>query len=1256
MDDHRQSHFQCPADASGRLLCWDDKHCQKVCPASCGNRSCTANGTCCNAACLGGCDGDQQHHCHVCRHYSVGYGTNRTCTETCPGHMYKLFRRCVTEQECREMPPPPPINYSRMRLEPNIQAYKILNDTCVYMCPNGYMEKGTKDNASCEKCPPSGCTRECTGGTINSAASAEKFRGCTTINGSLIIALRSSGGNIVSILESALSEVRVIYGVLKVVRSYPLVSLMSLKRLEKIVAIPGLHKGEALHIFNNPNLELLWDWEADPPKRLQITGKLFIHFNQKLCYNKQILPLRNMTVGTSFDEVEVSTDNNGDQALCYQETLDLRIQTLHKNFVILTWNTFCIDDTRQLLGYSIYYIAAEHNVTLYGQRDACSDTWNVLDIANDDVRNNTAIVKPGPGFPNDTCDSQQPVFHPVNHLIPFTRYAVYVKTYTTLQDKRGAQSPIKYFVTLPGRPSPPVGLTEESRTEHSVSVRWSPPTMPNGTIIAYHVEVQANSYNRLKIMGANVNYCTNPSLLANIIAVRGEDIAEKKEDKSGEVKNGSCECKEEETRTYTKFDKIKEKERQESITFENELQNMVYVKQKNTTRGSNKNKRESRLRRSIDNSLSSMLVILSANNVPQVGVNHPNFTEENGFISSLYYKLSGDARSLTVNNMRHFTWYTVSVWACRAQHANESDRDYADDWCSERAFYTFRTLELLTVDVVRKVHAEVLPSNKTMPDVNVTWEPPDNPNGFVVAYNVHHLRVEDNAQAQDVGLQSCISATDYENGGRGFLIRNLAAGNYTIRITPITVSGAGNVSSDIYVFIPERTAESGYEWIWGVVGGCLIVILVLGGGIWYARRGLLLPTEANKLFASVNPEYVSTVYVPDEWEVPRSNIECIRELGQGSFGMVYEGIAKGLAKGKPETRCAVKTVNEHATDRERIEFLNEASVMKAFDTFHVVRLLGVVSRGQPTLVVMELMEHGDLKTYLRSHRPDPDASQPRRDAASAPPTLQNILQMAIEIADGMAYLSAKKFVHRDLAARNCMVAGDLTVKVGDFGMTRDIYETDYYRKGSKGLLPVRWMSPESLKDGVFSSSSDIWSFGIVLWEMATLAMQPYQGLSNEQVLRYVVEGGVMERPEHCPDRLYELMRACWEHRQAMRPTFLQLVADLAPSAAPYFRPRSFFHTAQGQEIYQAQRNAREEEQELPEVGVGAVATGSGSNLFGVSGRLASWVRELSSLRSRDDDAAAEPLQPQPQPAALPLKGPNGVPPDRYARDPTSTPC
>lgn len=202
---------------------------------------------------------------------------------------------------------------------------------------------------------------------------------------------------------------------------------------------------------------------------------------------------------------------------------------------------------------------------------------------------------------------------------------------------------------------------------------------------------------------------------------------------------------------------------------------------------------------------------------------------------------------------------------------------------------------------------------------------------------------------------------------------------------------------------------------------------------------------------------------------------------------MYEGLVKN--KDGENVPCAIKTVNENATDRERINFLKEAGVMKAFDTHHVVRLLGVVSVTQPTLVVMELMVNGDLKGYLRSHRPDAENSM---QPIAQPPSLKRILQMALEIADGMAYLSAKKFVHRDLAARNCMVAEDLTVKIGDFGMTRDIYETDYYRKGTKGLLPVRWMAPESLKDGVFTSSSDVFSYGIVLWEIATGASQPYQ--------------------------------------------------------------------------------------------------------------------------------------------------------------------
>ncbi|NXK25420.1 IGF1R factor, partial [Arenaria interpres] len=204
------------------------------------------------------------------------------------------------------------------------------------------------------------------------------------------------------------------------------------------------------------------------------------------------------------------------------------------------------------------------------------------------------------------------------------------------------------------------------------------------------------------------------------------------------------------------------------------------------------------------------------------------------------------------------------------------------------------------------------------------------------------------------------------------------------------------------------------------------------------------------------------VYIPDEWEVPREKITVIRELGQGSFGMVYEGLALGLVAEGEETKVALKTVNELATKRERIEFLNEASVMKAFKCHHVVRLLGVVSQGQPALVIMELMTRGDLKSYLRSLRPDAE-----NNPGLPPPSLKDMMQMAGEIADGMAYLNANKFVHRDLAARNCMVSEDFTVKIGGG------------------------------------------SFGVVLWEIATLAEQPYQGMSNEQVLRFVMDNGVL---------------------------------------------------------------------------------------------------------------------------------------------------
>ncbi|XP_017462791.1 PREDICTED: insulin-like growth factor 1 receptor, partial [Rhagoletis zephyria] len=358
----------------------------------------------------------------------------------------------------------------------------------------------------------------------------------------------------------------------------------------------------------------------------------------------------------------------------------------------------------------------------------------------------------------------------------------------------------------------------------------------------------------------------------------------------------------------------------------------------------------------------------------------------------------------------------------------------------------------------------------------------------------------------------CISRASYlKNSVLGYKLE-LTPGNHSVQVRARSLFGPGAWTEELYIFVEEPSTSYNLLLIFIVVILALITVIAFVG--LFAYKSYLKRMKID--YISVNPDYMSSnfVYTPDpKWEVPRENVNLIRELGQGSFGMVYEGTM--INEQKEMIRCAVKTVNDNSSNRLRFDFLKEADVMKSFtDSFHVVKLLGIVSKDAPVYVLMEIMPRGDLRKYLRENRPDNE-----ENLDSKPPTLEQLFKIAVEVADGMSYLASKKFVHRDLAARNCMVADDLTVKIGDFGMTRDIYETDYYRKGGKGLLPVRWMSPESLKDGIFTTYSDVWSYGVVLWEMATLASQPYQGLSNEEVLKFVVDGGRMTRPESCPDIL-----------------------------------------------------------------------------------------------------------------------------------------
>ncbi|XP_049539733.1 protein sevenless isoform X3 [Anopheles darlingi] len=255
-------------------------------------------------------------------------------------------------------------------------------------------------------------------------------------------------------------------------------------------------------------------------------------------------------------------------------------------------------------------------------------------------------------------------------------------------------------------------------------------------------------------------------------------------------------------------------------------------------------------------------------------------------------------------------------------------------------------------------------------------------------------------------------------------------------------------------------------------------------------------------------------------------------LGSGAFGEVYEGIVKGV-DGEAETLVAIKTLKKGAKEHEKQELLQEAQLMSNFKHKHITRLVGVCLEADTLLIIMELMQGGDLLSYLRRSRPLP--------GQAARLTMLDLISMCQDVASGCRYLEEMHFVHRDLACRNCLVSStdprDRVVKIGDFGLARDIYKNDYYRKEGEGLLPVRWMSPESLVDGVFTSQSDIWAFGVLLWEIMTLGEQPYQAKNNVEVLNHVREGGHLDRPKVCPNEMFELMKYCWKFSPDERPTF-----------------------------------------------------------------------------------------------------------------------
>ncbi|XP_043284804.1 insulin-like growth factor 1 receptor [Venturia canescens] len=1052
----------------------------------------------CHEQCLSECDGPTEADCYVCKNFQY----QGRCVENCPSHLFAYrSRRCITKEECL-----------RVNTLPHAQKaeetgpWRPFNGSCLVQCPHGFEEAIDENNlTTCRVCDGL-CRKVGRSAIIRHVADAQIFRGTMIIKGALEFQIRNGNPTIMNELTEAFGMVEEITEYLKVTHSFPLTSLGFFKKLRVIRGEKLDINNASLLILDNPNLSDLF------PEDQQIEiqkGRLFFHYNPKLCLSR-IERLGRMVGITNFTHLEVQRESNGEKVACDIVDINIRVDAVGPNYANLVWDSYKPHRDQQLLSYLLNYIETDNDNISYegnscGKRN--NNTWQIIDVV----------------LPRNEAP-QMNISQILLDLKPYTKYAAYVKTLTArkknyLTSPTG-QSKIIFFRTRSDVPSVATDLISFAVSDTEIVVKWGPPERPNGPIYYYIVSgfIRPDDEKLLE----SRDYCKH-GLVPEIenepvteIIVRPSDIDPK-----------SC-CTKDEQTTLSMSKKF------EIFCYENMTSGSLSSGGKNHCYSHRYNTVETDFY-SIANNLSSSrpsMKDFNWRNTRNDIIDDTRTRIWNGIYYSFVHNVSMNNSSYLLKNLRHFSLYTISVAACGQKLENGTQM------CSSIQYSNSRTKKRPSADDVSNVNVHVL--NDTI--VSISWDSPTDPNGLIVAHTIEYtnLIIKDAIKST-----ACVTHNNYRQKRGTHFLRNLSPGKYSVRVRSMSLAGEGNFSEPINFSIGLKE-DNTIVLVLLLIFGFLATIFVVG---YLVNRNHRRKRQQQRLIASVNPDYIECKYVKDSWEVPRDNVEILDELGLGNFGMVYRGLLCGA------TQVAIKTIPESSSDADKNEFLNEASVMKNFSTFHIIKLLGVVSDGSPPYVIMELMDNGDLKTYLRRIR-----------ETHLVPDVSRVIRMAGEIADGMAYLESKKFVHRDLAARNCMVSKDLVCKIGDFGMARDIYATDYYKIGKKGLLPIRWMAPENLSDGVFTSDSDVWSFGIVLYEILTLAEIPYQGFSNEEVLNYVLRRGTVNVPRNNPELIIKLMEKCFKWRPSERPTFMEIVAELEPFLSQDFCEKSFYHSEQGVEI------------------------------------------------------------------------------------------
>ncbi|KAL2099923.1 hypothetical protein ACEWY4_004317 [Coilia grayii] len=426
--------------------------------------------------------------------------------------------------------------------------------------------------------------------------------------------------------------------------------------------------------------------------------------------------------------------------------------------------------------------------------------------------------------------------------------------------------------------------------------------------------------------------------------------------------------------------------------------------------------------------------------------------------------------------------------------------------------------------------------------IALSWQEPDRPNGIILEYEIKYFEKDQET-----------SYTIIKSKETAIIADGLKPSSaYIFQIRARTAAGYGGFSRrfefDTSPYL-EASSDQGQVPVIAVAVTVGIILLALVTGFLLSGRRCGYskakqdPEEEKMHFHNGHIKFsgVRTYIDPHTYEDPNQavhefakeiEVSCItieRVIGAGEFGEVCCGPLR--LPGKREMLVAIKTLKAGYTEKQRRDFLGEASIMGQFDHPNIIHLEGVVTKSKPVMIITEYMENGSLDTFLR-----------KNDGQF---TVIQLVGMLRGMASGMRYLSDMGYVHRDLAARNILVNSNLVCKVSDFGLSRvleDDPEAAYTTRGGK--IPIRWTAPEAIAYRKFTSASDVWSYGIVMWEVMSYGERPYWEMSNQDVIKAVEENYRLPAPMDCPVALYHLMMDCWQKDRNSRPKFEEIVGLL----------------------------------------------------------------------------------------------------------------